>query len=556
MSNPRYPVKPLLAALGLVFGLAACGGGESKPAAPAASGAAAAVSGELAEKQEITVNNGAEPESLDPHKVSGVPESNVLRQMLVGLTTADNNGATIPGMAEKWESADNKVWKFTLRDAKWSNGDPVTADDFVYSFRRLTDPATASPYSTYLADAKVVNAQEIVDGKAKPDSLGVKALDAKTLEITLSEPVPYFPDMLFHSSVKPVNRKVVEQFGDKWTQPENYVSNGAYKLKSWTVNESIVLERNPQYYDDANTKINQVTMLVIPSSVTDVTRFKAGEIDVTYDDLPNEQFQSLKSELGDQLKISPKLCTYYYEFNHTKAPFNDARVRHALSLTLDRDLFAEKIVGRGETPAYQYTPPAAQGMKEFVPEWKSWDKARRIEEAKKLLAEAGYSEANPLKFELLYNTNENHKKNAVAAAALWKEALGFVEVTLNNQEWKTYLDTRRTQKHQMSRGGWCADYNEASTFLNTFKSNSSSNYGKYASAEFDDLMAKTLSADVTPEQRAELYKQAEAVLDKDAATIFVYHYVTPRLVKPYIAGYSTEDAMNQFQFKNWSVLKH
>lgn len=556
MSNPRYPVKPLLAALGLVFGLAACGGGESKPAAPAASGAAAAVSGELAEKQEITVNNGAEPESLDPHKVSGVPESNVLRQMLVGLTTADNNGATIPGMAEKWESADNKVWKFTLRDAKWSNGDPVTADDFVYSFRRLTDPATASPYSTYLADAKVVNAQEIVDGKAKPDSLGVKALDAKTLEITLSEPVPYFPDMLFHSSVKPVNRKVVEQFGDKWTQPENYVSNGAYKLKSWTVNESIVLERNPQYYDDANTKINQVTMLVIPSSVTDVTRFKAGEIDATYDDLPNEQFQSLKSELGDQLKISPKLCTYYYEFNHTKAPFNDARVRHALSLTLDRDLFAEKIVGRGETPAYQYTPPAAQGMKEFVPEWKSWDKARRIEEAKKLLAEAGYSEANPLKFELLYNTNENHKKNAVAAAALWKEALGFVEVTLNNQEWKTYLDTRRTQKHQMSRGGWCADYNEASTFLNTFKSNSSSNYGKYASAEFDDLMAKTLSADVTPEQRAELYKQAEAVLDKDAATIFVYHYVTPRLVKPYIAGYSTEDAMNQFQFKNWSVLKH
>lgn len=556
MSNPRYPVKPLLAALGLVFGLAACGGGESKPAAPAASGAAAAVSGELAEKQEITVNNGAEPESLDPHKVSGVPESNVLRQMLVGLTTADNNGATIPGMAEKWESADNKVWKFTLRDAKWSNGDPVTADDFVYSFRRLTDPATASPYSTYLADAKVVNAQEIVDGKAKPDSLGVKALDAKTLEITLSEPVPYFPDMLFHSSVKPVNRKVVEQFGDKWTQPENYVSNGAYKLKSWTVNESIVLERNPQYYDDANTKINQVTMLVIPSSVTDVTRFKAGEIDATYDDLPNEQFQSLKSELGDQLKISPKLCTYYYEFNHTKAPFNDARVRHALSLTLDRDLFAEKIVGRGETPAYQYTPPAAQGMKEFVPEWKSWDKARRIEEAKKLLAEAGYSEANPLKFELLYNTNENHKKNAVAAAALWKEALGFVEVTLNNQEWKTYLDTRRTQKHQMSRGGWCADYNEASTFLNTFKSNSSSNYGKYASAEFDDLMAKTLSADVTPEQRAELYKQAEAVLDKDAATIFVYHYVTPRLVKPYIAGYSTEDAMSQFQFKNWSVLKH
>lgn len=560
MNMHRSSVSLMVLALTAAFGLAACGGGDNKPATATPSAgsqpATTATSGELAEKQEIVINNSAEPESLDPHKVGGVPESNLLRQMLVGLTTTDNDGNTIAGIAEKWESSDNKVWKFTLRDAKWSNGDPVTADDFVYSFRRLTDPATASPYSTYLADVKVVNAQDIVDGKAKPDTLGVKAIDPKTLEITLSEPVPYLPDTLIHTAVKPVNKKAIEQHGDKWTLPENFVANGAYKLKSWTVNDKIVMERNPNYYDDANTKINQVTFLPIGSAVTDMSRFKAGEIDVTYNDIPTEQFASLKTEMGEQMKVSPYLCTYYFEYNHKKAPFDNANVRKALSLTFDRDLFASKIVGRGETPAYMFTPPAAQGMKEFVPEWKTWDMAKRIEEAKKLLNEAGYNESNPLKFELLYNTSENHKKNAVAATALWKEKLGFVEATLNNQEWKTYLDTRRTQKHQMSRGGWCADFNEASTFLNTFKSDSSSNYGKYQSAKFDDLMRQTLSASVTPEQRADLYQQAEAELDKDAATIFAYHYISARLVKPYVQGYSDKDPMDNFQVKYWAVLKH
>lgn len=556
--KPSSHIKPLLLTLGIAFGLAACGGGNDKAnqaAAPATSGSSAA-SGEPAEKQEITLNNGAEPESLDPHKVSGVPESNILRQILVGLTTTDNDGNTVAGMAERWESADNKVWTFHLRDAKWSNGDPVTAEDFVYAMRRLTDPATASPYSSYLADVGVVNAQEIMDGKAKPDTLGVKALDAKTLQITLKEPAPFFPDTMIHSSVKPVHKATVEKHGDKWTQPENFVGNGAYLPKSWTVNDRIVLERNPQYYDNANTKIDRITFLAITQATTDMDRFKAGEVDVTYNDIPHEQFKSLKEEMGEQMKISPYLCTYYYEFNHTKPPFDDARVRKALSLTLDRELFAQKVVGRGETAAYQFTPTATQGMNNFTPEWKNWDAAKRAEEAKKLLAEAGYGEGKPLKFELLYNTSENHKKNAVAASELWKQALGFVEITLNNQEWKTYLDTRRNQKHQMARGGWCADYNEASTFLNTFKSTSSSNYGKYNSAEFDGLIAKTLGGDVTPEQRADLYKQAEALLDKDAATIFVYHYVSPRLVKPYIAGYSNKDPMDNYQVKNWSVLKH
>lgn len=554
--NTKFMPPALLLALGAA--LVGCGGDDKTATTTEANkqDAAAPAAGDLAEKQEIVINNSAEPESLDPHKVSGVPESNIIRQMLVGLTTTDTEGNTVPGMATEWSSEDNKVWVFKLRDAKWSNGDPVTAHDFVYSFRRVADPATASPYATYLAGLKVINAQDIVDGKVKPDTLGVKAIDDKTLEITLAEPVPYFPNALFHTSVKPVNQKVIEALGDQWTRVGNFVGNGPYTLKEWQVNERIVLERNPNYYDDANTTINKVTLLVIGSNTTDVQRYKAGEVDITAEALPPTQFKQLQSELGDEVKISPKLCTYYYEFNQTKAPFDDVRVRRALSLVLDRETIVDKILGQGQKVAYQFTPEAINGIKNYTPEWKSWDKDKRIEEAKKLLNEAGYSESNPLKFELLYNTNEQHKTLAVAAASFWKDALGFVDVTLANQEWKTYLDTRRTQKYQVSRGGWCADYNEASSFLNTFLSTDSNNYGKYNSPAFDAIMAQTLGADVTSEQRAELYRQAEEVLDKEAAAIFVYQYVSPRLVKPYVSGFSTNDPQSQWKVKDLKILKH
>ncbi|OAU96323.1 ABC transporter substrate-binding protein [Moraxella catarrhalis] len=557
MQLPMFTHTRLVLAFGIGAALTACGGDKPADTTATTAGAAAPApsADELSDVQELTVNNRAEPESLDPHKVSGVPESDILRQMFVGLTTTDPEGNTIPGMAAEWSSEDNKVWIFKLRDANWSNGDPVTAHDFVYSFQRLGDPNTASPYATYLADAKVVNAQAIVDGQSAPDTLGVRAIDDKTLEVTLSEPVPYFPHMLIHTSVKPVHKATVEAFGDKWTSPENIVVNGPYKISQWQVNERIVLERNPAYYDDANTTINKVTLLAIPQATTDVQRYKAGEIDITADDLPPEQYDKLKQELGAQVIEPPKLCTYYFEFNHTKAPFDDVRVRKALSLTLDRDIVVDSILKQGQKVAYQFTPESAQGINNFEPEWKSWDKAKRIEEAKKLLNEAGYNESNPLRFELLYNTNEQHKTLAVASSAFWKENLGFVEVSLNNQEWKTYLETRRKQNHQMARGGWCADYNEASTFLNTFKSDNSSNYGKYNNPEFDALMNKTLLADVSDADRANMYQQAEAILDKDSATIFVYQYTAPRLVKPYVHGF-TLNPLGTWQAKDLRITKH
>lgn len=510
----------------------------------------------LADTQEMVINNGTEPESLDPHKVSGVPESNIGRQLFEGLTNTDADGKTIPGIATEWESTDNKVWTFKLRDAKWSNGDPVTAQDFVYSMRRLVDPKTASPYSSYLVDAKVVGADKIVEGAAGIDTLGVKAINDKTLQVTLSEPVPYFPDMLIHNSVKPVHQKTIEAFGDKWTDPANIVVNGPYKVSKWQINDELVLTRNPSYYDDANTTLDTITMLPIPSSTTDVARYQAGEVDVTYNEIPTEQFASLKEQNGDELRISPYLCTYYYEFNTVKPPFDNPKVRRALALALDRDTIVEKVIGQGQTAAYQLTPQATKGQVVNAPEWSTWDKEKRIAEAKKLLNEAGYNESNPLAFELLYNTNDNHKKVAVAATSLWKQALGFVDVTLTNKEWKTYLDTRRNGNYQIARAGWCADYNEPSAFLNITKSDNSGNYGKYANANFDSLMAQTLKAGVTDAQRASLYQKAEAQLDQDMGLLNIYHYVSPRLVKPYVIGFSDADPLGNWQGKDISIAKH
>ncbi len=510
----------------------------------------------LAAKQELVRNNGSEVQSLDPHKVEGVPESNVIRDLLEGLVNTDSkDGSVIPGVATSWENKDFKVWTFHLRpEAKWSNGDPVTAEDFVYSWQRLADPKTASPYESYLQYGHIENIDDIISGKKSPDTLGVKALDDHTLQVTLTEPVPYFVKMLSHTAMKPVNKSVVEKFGDKWTQPENYVSNGAYKLKTWTVNERIVLERSPTYWDNAKTVINQVTYLPISSEVTDVNRYRSGEIDMTYNNMPIELFQKLKKEIPTEVHVDPYLCTYYYEINNQKAPFTDSRVREALKPGLDRDIIVNKVKAQGDLPAYGYTPPYTDGAKLTPPAWFKETQEQRNEQAKKLLAEAGYTPAKPLTFDLLYNTSDLHKKLAIAAAAIWKKNLG-VDVKLVNQEWKTFLDSRHQGNFDIARAGWCSDYNEPSSFLNTMLSDSSNNTAHYKSPAFDKDIADTLTAK-TDEERAALYQKAETQLDKDSAIVPVYYYVNARLVKPYVGGYTGKDPQDNVYVKDLYIIKH
>ncbi|BBT91054.1 oligopeptide ABC transporter substrate-binding protein OppA [Enterobacter cloacae] len=510
---------------------------------------------QLAEKQTLVRNNGAEVQSLDPHKIEGVPESNVNRDLFEGLLVTDVDGHPAPGVAEKWENKDFKVWTFHLRkDAKWSDGTPVTAEDFVYSWQRLANPNTASPYASYLQYGHIANIDDIIAGKKPVTDLGVKAIDANTFEVTLSEPVPYFYKLLVHPSVSPVPKSAVEKFGEKWTQPANIVTNGAYKLKDWVVNERMVLERNPQYWDNAKTVINQVTYLPISSEVTDVNRYRSGEIDMTYNNMPIELFQKLKKEIPKEVHVDPYLCTYYYEINNQKAPFTDVRVRTALKLALDRDIIVNKVKNQGDLPAYSYTPPYTDGMKLVEPEWFKWSQEKRNEEAKKLLAEAGYTADKPLTFNLLYNTSDLHKKLAIAVASIWKKNLG-ANVKLENQEWKTFLDTRHQGTFDVARAGWCADYNEPTSFLNTMLSDSSNNTAHYKSPAFDKIIGDTLK--VTDDaQRAELYAKSEEQLDKDSAIVPVYYYVNARLVKPWVGGYSGKDPLDNISVKNLYIIKH
>lgn len=511
---------------------------------------------ELAAKQELVRGNGGEVQSLDPHKIEGVPEDNVARDLYEGLVVSDSEGNPVPGVAEKWENQQFKVWTFHLRpNAKWSNGQPVTAQDFVYSWQRLADPKTASPYASFLQYGHIENVDDIIAGKKPASTLGVKALDDHTLQVTLTQPIPYFHKLLVNAVMSPVYRPAIEKAGDNWTQPENWVGNGAFKLQAHVINERITLVRNPEYWDNAHTILNKVTFLPISSEVSDVNRyFSENGSDITNNTLPIELFKKLQRENGKELHVTPYLCTYYYEMNNQRAPFTDARVRTALKLGLDRDIMVNKVLAQGQLPAYSYTPPATDGMELLPPDWFKWSQEQRNAEAKKLLGEAGYSADKPLTFSLLYNTSDMHKKLAIAAASLWKKNLG-VNVKLENQEWKTYLDTRHQGNFDVARAAWCGDYNEPTSFLNTMLSDSSNNTSHYKSADYDKVITDAIGA-ADEKARAADYAQAEHLLDKDSVIVPVYYYVNARLVKPYVGGYSGKDPLDRTLDKNFYIIKH
>lgn len=499
-------------------------------------------------KQTITINNGSEVVSLDPHKVEGSPESNIILNLLEGLVYTDVDGKTLPGVAKSWTHDNYTTWVFTLReDAKWSDGDPVTAEDFVYSWQRLSDPATASPYSSYLQNAYILNAQAILAGNMPTSALGVKALDSQHLQVTLSHPVPYLVDMLSHTAMKPVNRKAIEQYGDKWTQPQNFVGNGAYLLDKWVVNERIVVKRNPLYWDNKNSRIEQATFLAITSEVSDINRYRSGEIDITNSAIPPTLYKKMQKEKPNELYVRPYLCTFYYEINNQKAPFNDPRVREALKLGLDRETITHKIMGQGQTVAYGFTPTFINNGDFATPSWANLSAEQRYQRAKDLLAEAGYSKQKPLKFSLLYNTSDQNKQQAIAAASMWQKNIG-VQVTLQNQEWKTSLQSRHEGLYDVARATWCADYNEPSAFLNMMLSQNSNNTAFYSNPAFDALLEQALTAP-DDQSRHAIYQQAEALLDKDSAVIPVYYRVSARMIKPTVGGFKGKDPLDYMDIK-------
>ncbi len=338
---------------------------------------------------------------------------------------------------------------------------------------------------------------------------------------------------------------------------ENYVGNGAYKLTKHVINEKIEFVRNPLYWNDKETVIDKATFLAIQNPSTDVQRYRAGEVEITDHALPPEQFPKLKAEMPDQVFTSRTLGTYFYEINNTKAPFNDLRVRKALNLALDRNIITDKVLGQGQIPTYVFTPTyIAEGGAIQQPEYTKLSMKERNQQAVQLLKEAGFSKSNPLKFTILYNTNENHKKVAIAAASIWKNNTGgLVDVKLENQEWKTYIESRHNKQFDIARAGWSADYNQATTFINYFLSNSSNNLAFYKSSAYDQAVNESYQfSEATDRMKA--YAKAEAILAADAPIIPIYNYVNPRLVKPYVKGYEGKDPQDIILLRNLYIIKH
>jgi oligopeptide transport system substrate-binding protein len=540
------------AAASLLAGLVACAPAPEEQAARVASIGGESGS-ELAELQILHKGNGSEPQTLDPHRAEGVPSSNIMRDLFEGLTSEAPDGSVIPGAAESWAvSEDGKVYTFRLRpDARWSNGDPVTAADFAYGLRRSVDPATLSLYSSILHP--IENAEAIIGGERAAAELGVEALDDSTLEIRLTGPTPYLLGLLNHSTTYAVHRPSVEQYGDRFPRAGNLVGNGAYRLDEWVVQSHIKLVRNEFYWDDENTRIEEVHYHPIENQDAELKRYRADELDYTTV-VPYKQLTWIRENLGDDLVIAPYLGSYYFGYNLTKPPFKgQPELRRALAMAIDREILTERVTGAGEIVAYGWVPPVNdyQGQQ---PAWASWTQEQRNREAQRLYAEAGYSADNPLQVQILYNTSENHKRVSVAIASMWKQVLG-VESSLENQEWKVFLQTRRAKETtQVFRAGWIGDYNDAYSFAQLMHAKNEQNDSGYASPEYDSLLDRT-AMEGDPDERARLMEAAERRLLEDMPIIPVYFYVSKHLVKPWVGGYQS-NIMDHHYTKNQFILKH
>jgi oligopeptide transport system substrate-binding protein len=490
----------------------------------------------LAEDQTVIRGNGEEPQTLDPHQAEGTPSANILRDLFEGLTTEAPDGDIIPGAAIRWNiSRDAKTYTFYLRrDMLWSNGDPVTADDFVFSLRRAATPETASPSATMLLP--IQNAREVLADELPVDDLGIALLDEYTLQITLTGPTPYFLGLLTHPVAYPVNRRNLEEFGDEFSRPGKLVSNGAYVLRDWQHRVSVELGKNPLYREAQNTIIERVIFLPIEDVSVEVTQFRSGALDWT-NTVPNNQFDWLRRNYPDELVISPWMGSYFFGFNLEVEPFvQNPELRQALIFAIDRQIITDKVTRFGEQPSFALVPPGVEDYIPFVPEYADWTQEQRNEEARRLYELAGYSDENPLRIEIRYNTSENHKKIALAIASMWKQVLG-VNTSLVNEEFRVFLQNRQQKAiTQVFRAGWISDYNDPYSFLELFRTGDGRNDYGYSNSIFDTVLDE-VGTERIHARRARLMFEAERVLLTDFAIIPIYSYVTKRLVDQRLKGW-------------------
>lgn len=509
-----------------------------------------------AKTQVLNYNLAVEPQYLDPAKSVGIAEFRVEYACFEGLTTFGAGDVPAPGVAEKWQvSPDGKTYTFILRkNAKWSNGDPVTAADFEYAWKRLLDPNTASPNASnlfYLKNAEAYNSGKIKDA----DQVGVKAKDDYTLVVALNAPCSYFLGLTINPSLYPVNKKVIEAHPDKWTgNPETYVGNGPFKLTNWVHHEKLEFVPNPYYWNKSRIKLQKLVFYPIEEQSTALTMFDTGQIDLS-DELPRPELPRLSA--AGLVKYSPSIGTYYYMLNTKKPPLNDPRVRKALALAINRSQIVKYITKAGEKPALGFVPygiPDASSKGVFRQAGGDCFKDNAVAQAKKLLAEAGYADIKKFPtIEVLYNTNETNKQIAEVIQEMWREKLG-INVTLVNQEYKVYLQSRSQGNFQIARSSWIGDYVDPMTFLDLWTESNGNNYTNWKKAQYDKLIdiAKTT---IDSKVRYKAMHDAEKLLMDEMPVIPIYFYTRPYIIKPWVKGVRYS-AVGLVDFSGVSIKVH
>ena len=505
----------------------------------------------LGAKQEFVRNGGSEPESLDPALAESVGANNIMRDLFEGLTSSDNSGKIVPGVAESWRQVDAVTWQFKLRKgALWSNGQPIVADDFVYGWRRFLDPKTASSLAvTY--GMFILNGMDVAKGVKPPVGLGIKALDPSTLEVKTATPVAFLPDLMTNTQFGPAPRATIEKFGKDWTKPGNMVSNGAYALADWQVNNKVVLQKNPKYWDVANVVLTRVTYLPVEDGNADVKLYQSGENEMVYQ-LPPGTFDQLKAQYPKEVRNGRILGLRFYALNNGDPLLKDVRVRKALSMVIDRDILAKKVTADGQVPAYGVVVQGTAGADVTTYDWAGWPMEKRVAEARRLLAEAGVKPGTKVKF--TYNTSEYHKKMAIFAASEWKSKLGL-DTEMDSLEFKVLLRRRHDGEFQIARHGWIADYNDVTSFLTLVQCGSDSNDNKNCSKRADELMQQG-NASLDPAKRKALLTEAARLVMDDYPMIPLLQYTLPRLLKAYVGGYDEANPMDRYRSKDFYIVKH
>lgn len=482
--------------------------------------------------QKVVHNLGADPASIDPALNEAVDGSQVLQNAFEGLTRTDAMEQPIAGIAESWDiSEDGLTYTFHLRDSNWSDGEPLVAGDFEYAWKRALDPKTAAGYAYQMYYLK--NGQKANAGDLSTDEVGVKAIDDKTLEVTLESPTPYFLQLTAFPTYFPVRKDIVEADPEGWAlNVETYISNGPFKLEEWTHNDVLRLVKNENYYDAENVKLDEIEYVMIVEGSTAFSAFQSGELDYT-ENVPSDQISELQAAGDSNFQIFPYIGTYFYCFNMNNDLMKDVKVREALSLAIDREAIVTNVTKGGQLPANGFVSEGiatstGESFRTLAGDYGVPVNAD-VEKAKQLLTEAGYPDgAGFPELEILYNTSDNHKAIAEAIQEMWKQNLG-INVTLRNEEWKVFQENRKNGNYEVARHGWIGDYADPMTFLEMWITGAGVNDAKYANPEYDKLIDG--SKYVSGEERDNMLKEAEALLAKDLPIMPIYYYTNPAMMR-------------------------